>query len=177
EAVAGRIGARFDGGRISVGAPLPDVPAGAAKALRESLVREGYTRLLDATGAVRDVSELAAREFDHLRRDGWLLVDRMSAAGDEAARTRLAEAVASAFERGGGRLAVVTPEGVVAEYLAGLACDGCGRRFPEPSAALFSWSSPLGACPTCQGFGRVPALARERVVPGPRTILAARPVA
>jgi excinuclease ABC subunit A len=172
EAVARRISARFSGGRISLGAPLPEVPAAEARALREHLVREGYTRLLDATGAVRDVGELGAREFERLRGEGWLLVDRLAAGDDAASRTRIAEAVATAFERGGGRLAVVTPEGVVSEYLTGLACDGCGRRFPEPTAALFSWSSPLGACPTCQGFGRVAALDRERVVPDPRKTLA-----
>ena len=176
DAVARRISARFSGGRISLGAPLPDVPASGAKGLREHLVREGYTRLLDATGAVRDVGELGAREFEQLRREGWLLVDRLAAGDDDAGRTRLAEAVATGFERGGGRLAVVTPEGVT-EYLAGLACDGCGRRFPEPSAALFSWSSPLGACPTCQGFGRVPVLDRERVVPDPRKTLAGGAIA
>ena len=172
EAVAARIGERFAGGRISLGAPLPGVPASAARELRERLVREGYTRLLDATGAVHDLGEIASREFDALRRDGWLLVDRLAAAADEPTRARLAEAVASGFERGGGRLAVVTPEGEVAEYQSGLACDTCGRRFPEPTPALFSWSSPLGACPTCQGFGRVPALDRERVVPDPRKSLA-----
>ena len=177
DAVAARIGERFAGGRISLGAPLPGVPASTARELRERLVREGYTRLLDATGAVHDLGELGAREFDALRRDGWLLVDRLAAAADEPTRARLAEAVVSGFERGGGRLVVVTPGGDVAEYQSGLACDTCGRRFPEPTPALFSWSSPLGACPTCQGFGRVPALDRERVVPDPRKSLAGGAIA
>src|SRR5262249_22005952 len=49
--------------------------------------------------------------------------------------------------------------------------------FPEPTPALFSWSSPLGACPTCQGFGRVQALDRERVVPDPGKSLAGGAIA
>jgi excinuclease ABC subunit A len=176
ESVAARIAARFAGGRIAIGAPLPGGRGGGAE-LRESLLREGYARLLDRQGAVHDVSELGAREFEKLRRSGWLLVDRLALAGDPATvRTRLAEAVASGFERGQGRLAVVTPEGV-AEHQRGLACDGCGRRFPEPTPPLFSWNSPLGACETCQGFGRVAALDVERVLPDPQRTLAGDAVA
>jgi excinuclease ABC subunit A len=176
ESVTSRISARFAGGRIAVGAPLPGGRGGAAE-LREGLLREGYARMLDEAGAVHDVSELGAREFERLRRGGWLLVDRLALGGDPAAaRTRLAEAVANAFERGQGRLVVVTPEGV-AEYQRGIACDGCGRRFPEPTPPLFSWNSPLGACETCQGFGRVAALDVERVLPDPRKALAQDAVA
>jgi excinuclease ABC subunit A len=177
EAVAGRIGARFAGERVSLGAPLPREKSLAAGVLRERLLREGYTRLLDADGSVRDAGELGARDFDALRSRGWLLVDRLALRGGADEPRRLAEAVASAFERGSGRLAVVTPEGVVAEYQSGLACDGCGRRFPAPTPLLFSFNSPLGACEACQGFGRIPGLDRERVVPDPGRSLAEGAVA
>ncbi len=177
EAVAGRIGQRFAGGRISLGAPLPRGRAIAAGVLREQLLREGYTRLLDADGSLRDAGELDLRGFDSLRSRGWLLVDRVALRGAEGVERRLTEAVASAFERGAGRLAVVTPEGEVALYQSGLACDGCGRRFPVLSPQLFSFFSALGACETCQGFGRVPGLDRERVVPDRRRSLAGGAVA
>jgi excinuclease ABC subunit A len=173
ESVASRIAARFAGRRVSLGAPLAASPE-----LRESLLREGYARWLDADGAVRDVSELSARELEKLRKRGWLLVDRLALEqGGDAQRTRLAEAVANAFERGEGRLAVVTPEGEVAAYQRGLGCDGCGRRFPEPVPALFSWNSALGACEACEGFGRVAALDALRVLPDPNKTLAGGAIA
>jgi len=50
-------------------------------------------------------------------------------------------------------------------------CFSCGRSFPEPSPNLFSFNSPLGACPSCQGFGRVITVDPDLVVPdGTRSI-------
>jgi excinuclease ABC subunit A len=47
-------------------------------------------------------------------------------------------------------------------------CPVCGATVRRPTPALFSFNSPLGACDTCQGFGRVIGIDRERVVPDPR---------
>ncbi len=170
EAVAGRILARWSGGRVSLGAPLPQGRAVAAGALRERLAREGFTRLLDGAGRVVDLTDLSARQFSALRSSALLLIDRLALRRDES-RARLTEAVATAFARGGGRCAVVGEQGERTVFREGFACDGCGRSFPEPVPALFSYNSPLGACSTCQGFGRVPALDRERVVPDPERSL------
>jgi excinuclease ABC subunit A len=162
QGVTEQILARWPGARASLGAPLPE--QGAAGALRERLAREGWTRLVDGAGAVRDAAEISTRALAALRREGaLLLVDRLRL--DEAARARLAEAVATAFAHGAGRAVVVTETGERADFREGLVCDGCGRRFPEPVPALFSFNSPLGACDTCHGFGRMPALDLERVVP------------
>ncbi len=166
EAVADAILERWGGKRVSVGAPLPPRRVEAAKALRERLLRDGYTRLLDGDGRVVDLSELSARELSSLRPRALLLADRLALA-PEAGRTRVAEAVAVAYERGEGHCTVVSDAGERASFVRGFACDGCGRGFATPEPALFSFNSPLGACPTCQGFGRVPGLDRERVVPDP----------
>jgi excinuclease ABC subunit A len=166
EAVADRIRARFGGGRVSIGAPLPGRKGETPTALRERLAREGFTRLLDEEGQVRDVTELSARALGALRSRGLLLIDRLALRPADG-RGRVAEAVATAFARGEGALAVVDGSGARALYREGHGCDGCGRRFAPPVPALFSFNSPLGACETCQGFGRVPGLDRERVVPDP----------
>jgi excinuclease ABC subunit A len=84
-----------------------------------------------------------------------------------AGRARLAEAVANAFARGGGACVVVSEGGERAAFRRGFACDGCGKTFPAPEPALFSFNSPRGACPECEGFGRVPGLDRERILPDP----------
>jgi len=47
-------------------------------------------------------------------------------------------------------------------------CRVCGRDFPVPTPNLFSFNSPLGACPTCQGFGRVITIDWDRVIPDAR---------
>ncbi len=176
EGVAERILERWEGKRISLGAPL-GVPRGETPtALRERLAREGWTRLLDPQGGVVDVTELAPRTLGALRRRALLLVDRLALQRD-ASRPRLAEAIATAFVRGDGRLAVVSETGERAFFRRGSVCDECGRAFPTPEPALFSFNSPLGACPECQGFGRIQALDPERIVPDPDCSLADHAVA
>jgi excinuclease ABC subunit A len=175
-AVAGRAAERFAGGRVQVGAPLPPRSREKTAQLRERLVRDGYARILDAAGAVHDAGEMSVKALHALRADGLLLVDRVALAGAGADR-RLAEAVANAFRMGDGRCVIAGGDGSRASYREGLACDGCGRRFAAPTPALFSFNSPAGACPECQGFGRVAGLDRERVVPDPRRSLAGGAIA
>jgi excinuclease ABC subunit A len=176
DAVAGRIAERFAGERIALCVALPAAKGrqGAA-ALRDRLLREGYGRLLDRAGAVVDVGEIPARDLLARREELLVLVDRLALRGEDD-RARLVEAVASAFARGDGVLTVVPERGERAQLREGFACDGCGRRFPTPEPALFSFNSPLGACPDCQGFGRVAALDLERVVPDPSKSLAAHAI-
>ena len=47
-------------------------------------------------------------------------------------------------------------------------CTQCGREFPEPDPQLFSFNSAVGACPTCEGFGRVSGLDPTKIIPDPR---------
>jgi excinuclease ABC subunit A len=175
ESVSGRILERLDGERATIGAPILRQPRERPTALRERLAREGWNRILDDAGGVRDVSELSGKALDGLRGTGLLVVDRLVIRATD--RRRLSEAVAAAFARGGGRVVVVPEAGDRAAYRNGFGCDGCAAVFPIPEPALFSYNSPLGACPGCQGFGRVPALDRERVVPDPAKSLAGAAIA
>jgi excinuclease ABC subunit A len=167
-AVSGRILDRFAGGRVQLAAPLVRRKGERAPGLVERLAREGFTRVVDADGRTVDWVEVKASERNALLKGGaLLLIDRLALREpvDDATRTRLAEAVAGAFERGQGELVVVGPDNERVRHLEGFACDGCGRRFATPEPALFSFNSPLGACATCQGFGRTAEVDWDRVVP------------
>jgi excinuclease ABC subunit A len=170
ETVANAVVARFGGRRVAIATPLSAPRGETPAALRERLLREGFTRLLAADGTLLEVSELPARALARRRQDVWLLIDRLVPRAEDG-QARLADAVASAFARGEGRCGVVAETGERAIFREGFACDGCGRAFPLPEPALFSFNSPLGACEACQGFGRTPELDRDRVVPdGARSI-------
>jgi excinuclease ABC subunit A len=137
EAVSGRIRARWEGKRLSIGVALPADRSGGAAAVRERLLRDGWSRLLDAGGRAVPLEEVPAGALR--RRDAGghlLLIDRLAVAGEDA-RERLVEAVASAFARGDGVLTVVSESGERAVFREGFACDGCGRRFPAPEPPLF----------------------------------------
>jgi excinuclease ABC subunit A len=61
-------------------------------------------------------------------------------------------------------------------FRRGLFCPKCGREFREPTPALFAFNSPLGACPTCQGFGRVIGIDWDKVIPNRDLTLDERPI-
>ncbi len=164
EAVAQQVAARWQGQRVSLAAPLVARRRESASAHRDRLAREGFTRLLDESGAIRDLVEMSGRSFAGLRRTALLLVDRLALRRDES-RARLTDAVATGFARGDGALVVVDEAGGREIFREGFRCDGCGRRFPSLEPSLFSFNSPLGACDRCQGFGRIAGLDAERVVP------------
>ncbi|HKE12291.1 MAG TPA: excinuclease ABC subunit UvrA, partial [Myxococcota bacterium] len=106
EAVVERILERWEGSRASIGAPLLARRGEGAGALRERLLREGYVRVLDTEGRIHDLTELTPRRVSALRSDALCVVDRLAIAR-QTSRTRLAEAVATGFQRGAGHLVVV----------------------------------------------------------------------
>jgi excinuclease ABC subunit A len=89
-------------------------------------------------------------------------------------RNRLAEAVTAAWQCGDGvcQIRALDPAAARAPrhmiLRQGFTCSNCGARAAPPTPALFSWNSPLGACPDCQGFGRIVKIDRDKVVPDPR---------
>ncbi len=84
-------------------------------------------------------------------------------------RSRLREAIETAFHYGQGRITVFDESGApVATFSRGLTSPVTGRRFRPASPALFSFNSPIGACPTCRGFGRIISIDPQLVIPDPR---------
>jgi excinuclease ABC subunit A len=103
-----------------------------------------------------------------------LVLGRFPAHAEAAAR--VLATIEEAYRLGGGR---VEARGGLGRrhYSRDLACTVCGEGVRRPTPPLFSFNSPLGACPACQGFGRVIGIDRERVIPDPRRSLAERPIA
>ncbi len=107
---------------------------------------------------------------------GPLMVVTDRVANDSAdAPARVREALEKAFYLGAGRARVVTvmrengrmtPVDDIA-FDRRFNCSRCGTLFPEPTPALFSANSPIGACPECEGFGRTVELDLEKVIPDP----------
>ncbi len=87
-------------------------------------------------------------------------------------RARFVEACEQAYHFGKGRLNIILaddqrqfPESNTIPFSNKYHCAECDRDFREPSPALFSFNHPLGACPTCRGFGRVISLDYESAIP------------
>ena len=161
------------GRQVLLLAHLPRPRREANTKLRE-LVRQGYGRRFDDGEVVRMTpSQRWLKVLDPLP----LVIGRFKAGGE--ASSRLVSAVEEAYQLTGGKLLTLDLEGEVPEVHFGraLTCGVCGAKGRRPTPALFSFNSPLGACPACQGFGRVTGIDRGRVIPDPSLSLGQRSIA
>ena len=130
-----------------------------------SLKEEGYGRLFSpADGSlyqIEDVMKMDGRYPAGL----WLLVDRVKTSGtlDEDMRTRLHSSIQSAFDKGNGDMALWETSGDLLRFCSRFERDGI--TFRRPDEYLFSFNSPLGACPVCGGLGKIVGVSEDLVVP------------
>ena len=134
------------------------------------LKEEGYTRFYtDAPVRIEEVMKKA--QTGEYPEDLYLLVDRVRnpKKDDEDQKTRLLASVDTAFNRGGGTMYVrkdvpdQTEDEAVRIFINRFEADG--MTFQKPDEYLFSFNSPLGACPVCGGLGKIIGISEELVVP------------
>ena len=82
-----------------------------------------------------------------------IVVDRLVMKPSEALTRRLADSVETSLKLAGGLVAVLTGNGKASLYSEKLACIRCGVSYPEITPRVFSFNSPHGACPACDGIG------------------------
>jgi excinuclease ABC subunit A len=144
------------------------------------LIQNGYHRLF-ADDAITETAEFAARAGAADSRPEsamMVVVDRVSVTG-EAEVERVREALEKAFYLGAGRARCVRVErdngnthtAATLDFDRRFNCSHCGVPFAEPTTALFSSNSPIGACPECEGFGRTVELDLDKVIPNPNLSL------
>ena len=128
------------------------------------LKEEGYGRFFDLDTwevlRIEDVMQLDG----HYPEDLHLLVDRAKTKGDadEDLRTRLLSSVQTAFDKGEGDMSIVL-DGKRKAFCSRFELDG--MTFREPDEYLFSFNSPLGACPECGGLGKIIGISEDLVIP------------
>ena len=98
----------------------------------------------------------------------YAVVDRLAAGS--ASESRLRDSLETAFTKGRGRCYVFVEDGASGSwrrlgFSEQLACGDCGIEYPQPEPRLYSFNSPLGACPQCEGFGNVIGIDLDLVVP------------
>ena len=121
-----------------------------------SLKERGYSRLF-CEGRPLKIDQ--ALQDGALAQDAMLLIDRF---GDLSDRTRVLASISDAFQAGDGDVAVWS-EGVLKRFCSRFERDGI--RFPKPDEYLFSFNSPLGACPDCGGLGKIIGISEDLVIP------------
>jgi len=153
----------YDGKSVIVFANV-STAGGAAKTL-DRLTKEGYTRLLvkDKVVKVDDTPRRSLIRSKQFR----VVLDRVVVS--EERRTRVFEAVESAYRMGEGFVCIrESSGGDVATYTQERVCTACATRFEEPRPILFSFNTPYGACPDCRGFGDRMEFDEALIIPDPK---------
>ena len=129
-----------------------------------NLKEEGFTRIATREGRMAKMEE-ALQHIGDFSGDWLLLVDRLSVGSDEDSVSRMLDSVQTAFARGGGRICVWNETAGARDFSSLFEADG--MRFEEPTEHLFSYNSPLGACPVCGGYGKTIDIDESLVIPDP----------
>ena len=154
------------GTKFVVLAPLHIVEGRTFRRQLEMAVQEGYVRLWHKGDFVRIDDFLAqpgAAEQARIE-DFYLLIDRMAVDDTKEYLSRLTDSVETAMYEGDGICRLVfLPSNIMYEFSTRFEADGI--TFEQPGENMFSFNSPLGACPVCEGFGRVIGIDESLVVP------------
>ena len=133
------------------------------EALRELLLTRGYTRVL-VNGKVLKLEDLPTASIK--RGNLQVLADRIRLVDEN--RSRLAEAIETAYREDEGRVAAHTMDGRELERFAeGSFCPWCEQELPEPGPRFFSFQHSDGACPRCRGYGNTLEFDEALIVPDP----------
>ncbi len=92
----------------------------------------------------------------------WVVIDRLRVASDEDTQTRLRDSIGRAYSYGEGQCVVVV-EGQMHPFSSRFEADGI--TFEQPTEHLFSFNNPIGACPRCEGYGKVTGIDEDLVIP------------
>lgn len=147
------------GERFMVICPLR-IPEG--RSMKEQLMmnlQNGFTRIL-VNGELQRMEDYKPRETDEV----LLVIDRMSVNEDKDNISRLVDSSETAFYEGGGEMMLRwMSDGKDDKFSIRFEADG--MTFEEPSDNLFAFNSPVGACPECEGFGKIMGIDEHLVIP------------
>ncbi|MEY3597719.1 MAG: excinuclease subunit UvrA [Bacteroidota bacterium] len=164
EEILWHIQKQFSGKKIIFLAPIVKARKGHYRELFEQFMRQGFLRAR-VDGQIIELTK--GMKLDRYKvHDIELVIDRL--AGNEP-ESRIKDSVRLALKQGKGSMMVAPLEEKgkmdVQHYSKFLMCPTSGISYPEPEPNLFSFNSPYGACPHCNGLGEVAEIDLKKIVP------------
>ncbi|MBQ5931004.1 MAG: excinuclease ABC subunit UvrA [Tidjanibacter sp.] len=151
-----------EGAKVVITAPLALIEGQSIIEKITLLMGEGVQRFMlggEAFLAEEFVGELSTATSAE---DIAVVIDRLKSATDEESLSRMRDSVARAFEVGAGVCKLISDSG---EQTFSTRFEADGMTFEEPTEHLFSFNNPIGACPKCEGYGKVVGIDENLVVP------------
>lgn len=153
----------FKGKKLFLLAPVVKGRKGHYRELFQQIRKSGYTKVrIDG-----DVQEITAKmQVDRYKiHDIEIVMDRIIAEPKD--RARIGQSIGKSLKEGKGVMMVMEENGKVHHFSKFLMDPKTGLAYDEPAPNTFSFNSPYGACPTCNGLGQVEEITKESVIPDP----------
>lgn len=154
------------GTKFAVLAPLKVIKDRTLRKQLEMEIQQGYSRIwykgefLRIDEFLNNDEALEKAHADEI----FLLIDRMSVSSEKESISRLTDSVESAFyESDGSCRLLFLPSNICYDFSVKFEADGI--EFERPNDNMFSFNSPAGACPTCEGFGKIMGIDEKLVIP------------
>lgn len=154
-----------DGTRIAIATPVKLLHNRSFKAQLEIYLKEGYSRLVKG-GEFILIDDIINTEDNVAEYD--LLIDRLAVTHEGDEMSRLADSIETAFFEGQDEcVMLVWVDKDIKRYNFSRKFESDGISFMEPNDQMFNFNNPFGACPRCEGFGRIVGIDEALVIPNP----------
>ena len=157
---------QYEGQKLTLLAPVIRSRKGHYRELFVQIAKMGYTKVR-VDGVVQDI--VPKMQVDRYKiHDIEIVIDRLVPKhedGDSQSRYRLSQSVQTAIKQGKGAMQMLDGDGNLVYFSQNLMDPESGISYDEPSPNSFSFNSPYGACPVCNGLGVVEEITEESVIP------------
>ena len=166
EQIKDLIQTNYDGKRINVLAPIIRSRKGHYRELFEQIAKQGFVKVR-TNGEIRDITK--GMKLDRYKtHDIETVIDRLVVKKDKEDTKRLMETINTAMYHGNDILLVIDQDSGESRYFSrSLMCPTSGISYPNPEPNNFSFNSPKGACPKCNGIGSLYEVNPKKIIPDP----------
>ena len=157
----------FNGKRINILAPVIKARKGHYAELFQQITKQGFLKVR-VNGEVQDL--VSGMKLDRYKtHDIEIVVDRILIENTEDNQKRLSESINTAMHHGENVLMILDQDSNEVRYFSrNLMCPSTGISYQNPEPNLFSFNSPKGACPACNGLGTVHEINVKKIIPNPK---------
>ena len=154
----------FDGKRINIVAPVIRSRKGHYRELFEQIAKQGFVKVR-VDGEIRDIEK--GMKLDRYKtHDIEIVIDRLAINKEEETQKRLGESIKTAMYHGDNILMIIEHGETKGRFFSrDLMCPTSGISYPNPEPNNFSFNSPKGACPKCNGIGNVYEVNPLKIIP------------
>lgn len=154
----------FTGKRINILSPVIRSRKGHYRELFEQIAKQGFLKVR-TDGEVRDIEK--GMKLDRYKtHDIEIVIDRMKVSDDEKIDKRLSQSINTAMNQGDNVLMILDQDSEEIRYFSrNLMCPTSGISYPNPEPNNFSFNSPKGACPKCNGIGALYEVNLKKIIP------------